>query len=143
MGGNDQVDLASGELGDDLSLSRRRDAAREELELERVRREAATEGFDVLQGEHGGRHQYGDLATSLKHGEGGAQRHLGLAVANVAHDHTIHRARPTQVTLGCLNGGELIGRFAIWEGGLELGEPRTPRRDRRTMGEFACRINAQ
>ena len=97
----------------------------------------------MLQGEHGRWHQHGDLAPRLEHGEGGTQRHLGLSVANVAHDHAVHRARPTQVALCCFDGGELVGGFAIWEGGLELGEPWAPRCDRWTMGEFTCRIDAQ
>ena len=143
MSGNDQVDLAGGELGNDLSLPRCGDAAREELKLEWVCRKAATEGLDVLQGQHRGRHQHGNLSPRLEHGEGGAQRHLGLAVANVAHDHAIHRTRSTQVTLGCLNGGELVGRFSIREGGLKLGEPRTPWRDRWTMRQLARGVDAQ
>ena len=143
MSGNDQVDLAGGELGDDLSLPRRGDTAREEFELERVGREAAAERFDVLQGEHGGWHQHGDLSPRLEHGEGGAQRHLGLAVANIAHDHAVHRARSTQVTLRCLDGGELIGRFAIREGRLKLGKPWAPWRNRWAMRQLARGVDAQ
>ena len=71
MRGNDQIDLAGGELGDDLGLPCSRDAAREEFELERIRREATAERFDVLQGEHGRWHQHGNLTPRLKHGEGG------------------------------------------------------------------------
>ena len=93
VGGDHQVNLTSRELGNDLGLSCRRDAAREELELERICGKAATERFDVLQGEHSSRHQHGDLSPRFEHGEGGAQCDLGLAVANIAHDHAIHRSR--------------------------------------------------
>ena len=46
---------------------------------------------EVLRGEHGRRHEDGDLLAVLDRLERGPQRDLGLAVADVADDQPVHR----------------------------------------------------
>ena len=143
MGGDNQVDLAASKGRDDLRLTSMGDAPREEFEAEGVGGEAAAEGLDVLEGEHGCWHEHGHLAPRLEGGEGGAKGNLGLPVPHIAHDHPVHRAWSRKVALHRLNGGELVGGFAIREGGLELGEPRAPRLQRCAVRQLARRVDAQ
>ena len=58
---------------------------------ERILGEALAEGAVVLLGEHGRRHQHGDLPAVVDGLEGGADGQLGLAVADVAADEAVHR----------------------------------------------------
>ena len=66
-------------------------------------------------------------------GEGGADRDLGLAEADVAADEPVHRARRLEVLLDRLDRALLVGRLLVREARLELLErgrrrPRTRRR---------------
>ena len=67
--------------------------AREHLQLHREGRQSLTEGAEMLLCQHGGGHQHGHLFTVHHCLEGCPQRHLGLAVAHVAADQAVHRAR--------------------------------------------------
>ena len=64
---------------------------RQDPDLERERREALAERRVVLGREHGRRHEHRDLLAVLGRLERGAQRDLGLAVADVADDQPVHR----------------------------------------------------
>ena len=75
----------------------------------------------MLLGQHGRRHQHGDLLAVVDRLERGADGQLGLAVADVAADQPVHRPRPLHVALDLAEGGELVGRLLVGEGGLELG----------------------
>ena len=66
--------------------------AREHFHLDREGCQALLEGIVVLLGQDGGGHQDGDLLAVHHRFEGGAQRHLGLAVAHIAADQAVHRA---------------------------------------------------
>ena len=124
MRGDHKVHAPIIEARHHLGLLRRRDAAREEFESEWIRRKTATEGFDVLQRQDGGGDEERHLAPGFQRGEGGAQRHLGLPVANVAHNDAIHRPCARKVALGRLNCGELIWCLTEGEGRLEFDQPR-------------------
>ena len=52
------------------------------------------EGLEVLAGEERRRHDDGDLLAAHRGDEGGAERDLGLAEADVAADQAVHRAGP-------------------------------------------------
>ena len=77
----------------------------------------------MLLGQHRGRHQEHHLLAVLGGLEGRAQRHLGLAVAHVAADQAVHRARLLHVRAHGLDRLELVGRLAVGEAGLELELP--------------------
>ena len=68
-------------------------------------------------------HQEHHLPAVLGGLEGRAQRHLGLAVAHVAADQAVHRARLLHVRAHGLDRLELVGRLAVGEAGLELELP--------------------
>ena len=95
--------------------------ARGHLDLERVVAHALGEGAEVLLGEHGGGHEEHHLLAVRHRLERRPQGHLGLAVAHVAADQAVHRARLLHVGAHGLDRLELVGRLAVGE-----GAPRTP-----------------
>ena len=89
--------------------------ARDHLDRERVVAQPLAEGAEVLLGEDRGGHEEHHLLAVLRRLEGGAQRHLGLAVAHVAADQAVHRARLLHVGAHGLDRLELVGRLAVGE----------------------------
>ena len=74
----------------------------------------------MLEREHRGRRQHRHL-LAVHHGlEGGAHRHLGLAVADVAAEQAVHRHRRFHVALDVGDGGRLIDGQLVGEGAFEL-----------------------
>ena len=73
--------------------------------------------------QHRGRHEDGDLLPVLHRLEGGAQRDLGLAVADVAADEPIHRPPAKHVGLDLGDGPLLVAGLGIGKGLLELALP--------------------
>ena len=143
MRGDHKVNTPVIESRNHLSLLRCADAARKELQPKRICGESTTEGFNMLEREDGGGDKECHLAPRLKRGERSAQRNLRLPVADVAHNDAIHRSPLGKIRLRRLNRSELIGRLTEWKGRLKLNEPRGFAVNRRTVGEFARRIDAQ
>ena len=85
--------VPAAEPGQDRLLLLGRPEAREHLDPHGIRREALAEGVPVLLGEDGGGHEHRHLVPVERDLERGAHRHLGLAVAHVAADEPVHRAR--------------------------------------------------
>ena len=73
----------------------------------------------MLLREQGGRHQHGDLLAGRHRDERGAQRHLGLAEADVAADDPVHGLVGLEVAQHLFDGGGLVGGFLEWEAGLK------------------------
>ena len=73
----------------------------------------------MLLGQQGGGHQDRHLLARAGGRKGGAHRHLGLAEADVAADHAVHRLRGGQVAQHRFDGGVLVGGFLEREGGGE------------------------
>ena len=108
---DDDVDLALGEflqLGLDFLGALE---ARQHLDLDRPVGEAVAEVAEVLFGQQRGRHQQCDLLARRGRHEGGAHRDFGLAEADVAADHAVHRLRRRQIGDHGFDAGELVGRF--------------------------------
>ncbi len=78
---------------------------------------------EVLLHQQGRRHQHRDLLAVLDGLEGGTDRDLGLAVADVAADQAVHRDRLLHVVLDLGDRGELVGRLRVREGVLQLALP--------------------
>ena len=98
----DDVDLAGREpLLGRLGLGGG-DEARQPADLDREALEALLEGVEMLAGEEGGRRDQRDLHPRHRGDEGGAQRDLGLAEADIAADQPVHR----------LAGGEIVDHLA-------------------------------
>ena len=77
----------------------------------------------MLLGEDRRRHQDHHLLAVLHGLERRAQRHLGLAVADVAADQAVHRPRGLHVGLDELDRVALVGRLGVGERVLELPLP--------------------
>jgi hypothetical protein len=119
VGADDDVDLALREELQGLGLLLGRLEARQLGELDRPVGEAVGEGLVVLLGEQGGRAQHHHLLAVGHRDEGGAQRDLGLAEADVAAHQAVHRAAGFHVGHHRVDGGLLVGRGLEAEG---LGE---------------------
>ena len=117
------VDLALVERGERLAHLLRASGSATPSRSERVVAQALLEGAEVLLGEHGRGHQEHHLLAVLGRLERRAQRHLGLAVAHVAADQPVHRARLLHVRAHGLDRLELVGRLAVGEAALELELP--------------------
>ena len=113
--------------------------ARDHLDLERELGEALPEGAEVLLGEDRRRHQHHHLLALDRRLVGGAQRDLGLAVADVAADQPVHRALGLHVGLDRLDRVELVGGLAVGERALELELPLAVGRERVARGAPGAR----
>ena len=96
---------------------------RDHLDLERELGEPLAEGAEVLLGEDRRRHQHHHLLALGGRLVRGAQRDLGLAVADVAADQPVHRPLGLHVGLDRLDRVDLVGGLAVGERALELELP--------------------
>ena len=94
--------------------------ARQHLDVHRVARHALAKRVVVLAREHRRRHEHGDLPAIRDRLERRAHRDLGLAVADVAAQQPVHRARALHVRLHRDDRGELVGRLLVRKRRLEL-----------------------
>ena len=123
VGADDAVDLARLQPGHHgLGLSGAEEAG-QHLDADRVAPEAVGEGVAVLLGEERGGHQDRDLLAGLDGLERGADRHLGLAEADVAAQQAVHREAGLHVVLHVADGVELVGRLDEGEALLQLVLP--------------------
>ncbi|EPJ40697.1 putative Transcription-repair-coupling factor [Streptomyces afghaniensis 772] len=97
--------------------------AGQRLDAHRELRVPLAERPEVLLHQQGRGHQDGDLLAVLDGLEGGPDGDLGLAVADVAADQTVHRDRLLHVLLDLGDGGELVGRLRVGEGVLQFPLP--------------------
>ncbi len=77
----------------------------------------------MLLREDGRRHEHQRLLAVQRGGEGGPDRDLRLAEADVAADEAVHRAGCFEVLFHGLDRGRLVGGLAVGELGLEPLEP--------------------
>ena len=118
------------------------------LDVDRIVGEALGERAVVLLGEDRGGREHQHLLALTGRLEGGAQGHLGLAIADVAADQPVHRSRRFHVGLdqfdrlqlvGCLGEGEALLEFPLPVGvGLERMAAATP-----TLGVQAQQLSRQ
>ena len=85
--------------------------ARQLGDLHRPVGEAVAEGLEVLLGQQRGGHQHRHLLAVGDRDEGRAQRHLGLAEADVAAYQPVHRLAGRQVLDHRIDGGLLVARL--------------------------------
>ncbi|EKD35734.1 MAG: hypothetical protein ACD_75C01803G0003 [uncultured bacterium] len=74
----------------------------------------------MLFGKHGGGYQDGHLIAILDHLEGGADRHLGLAVADIAADQPVHRPFAGKIAYYIADRLILAGGLVEGEGFLQF-----------------------
>ena len=125
---DEQVDLPLRRALQNLFLLRRRLEAREHLDRHRKAAEAVDGGGVMLLRQHGGRHQDRRLLAVEHAFHHRAQRDLRFAVAHIAAEQAIHRARALHVALDLRDGAKLIVRLLIVEGVLKLALPGGVRR---------------
>ena len=120
MGADDDVDGAVGEALLRLGKLRARNEPRGLRDLHREAAEALGEGLGVLAREQRGRHDDRDLLAVHGGDEGRAQRHLGLAEADVAADEAVHRPAGGQIVQHHVDRGLLVVGLLVGEAGAEL-----------------------
>ena len=89
-------------------------------DLDRETAEALGEGLGVLAREQRGRHHDRDLLAVHHRVEGRAQRHLGLAEADVAADQPVHRAAGGEIVERRVDRGLLVFGLLIGKAGGEF-----------------------
>ncbi len=122
MGADEDVDLALGGALQDVPDVGGAAKARDHLHLDRRAPEAPAEGLPVLAGQNCGGNQHRHLLAVQSRLEGGADRHLGLAVADVAADQPVEGTRSLHVGQHVADRRELVGRLLVGKGGLEFAE---------------------
>ena len=108
---------------------------------DRERRQPPLEGEQVLLGQDGRRHEDGHLLAVLDRLERGAQRDLGLAVADVADDQPVHRPPAEHVGLDLLDAARLVGRLGVREALLQLALPGRVGAEREAGRRLARRVD--
>ena len=98
------------------------DEAAEAADLDREAFEARLEILIMLAREKGGRADDRDLHPGHRRDEGGAERDLGLAEADVADDQPIHRLAGAEIAERVGDGAVLIVGFLVREAVDEAGE---------------------
>ena len=88
--------------------------------LDRQPGEALREGAEMLARQQRGGHHHGDLRAGHGGDEGGAQRDLGLAEADIAADQPVHRPAGRQILQHVGDGARLVFGFGEREAGAEL-----------------------
>ena len=79
------------------------------------------------------RHHHGDLLAVDGGDEGRAQRHFGLAEADIAADQAVHRPAGAKILDGGVDGGELVVGFLVGKAGAELVIGARPDREARRL----------
>ncbi len=124
MGPHHHVDAAVGDPRQHPLLLLGLAVTAEQLDLHRIIGVALAEVLEMLLGQHRGRHQEGGLLAPHHRLEDGADRHLGLAEADVAADQPVHRAGRLHIALALDDRLELVLGLVVDKGLLELGLPR-------------------
>jgi hypothetical protein len=137
VGADDDVERAGGQallgLGDFL----RRHQPGDPPDPDRPATEALGEGLVMLARQQGCRHDDGDLGAAHRRHEGGAERDLGLAEADIATDQPVHRPGRGGIVDGISDRRLLIVGFIEAETGTELVIERVGGRHRLGVAELA------
>ena len=91
------------------------DQPRRLADLHRKAAEALGEGLGVLARQQRGRHHHRHLLAVHRRDEGGAQRHLGLAEADVAADQPVHRPAGGEIVEHRVDRGLLVLGLLVGE----------------------------
>ena len=117
--------------------------AGQQLDADGIIGHALAKGVEMLLRQNGRRHQHRDLPAAHDSLEGGPDRHLGFAVANVPANQTVHRFGSFHVRFGLNNGTHLIGGFLEKKGALKLALPGRIGPETGALLGFARRLNLQ
>ena len=120
VGADDDIDRAIRQTFFGLVQFLRRDQPRRLCDIHRKAAEALGEIFRMLARQQRGRHHHRDLLALHRHRKGRAQRHLGLAEADIAADQAIHRLAALEVVQRRVDRGELILGFLVGKARAEF-----------------------
>ena len=120
---DDDVDLAGGEILDDLILLGLGAEAADHVDRNRKSGEPLGQRLLMLKGEHGRRREERHLLAVHDRLERRAHGDFGLAVADVAAQQPVHRRRRFHVALDVGDGVRLIDRQVVLERVFELALP--------------------
>ena len=134
------LDLALGEVLQDLLRLGRLAEARDHLDADGEVAVARLERVPVLLGEDRRRAEDERLLAVDRGGERGAHGDLGLAEADVAADEPVHRPRRLEVLLDRLDRARLVLGLAVGELRLEPLQPLVPEVVRRARRLLALRV---
>src|SRR6266550_3857090 len=136
MCANDDVGLASFQVGENALLFFIRLKAAQRVDLEWKVSQTFAESSRVLVGEDRRRDQDDDLPARLNSLERGPDGNLGLPVTNVPDQEAIHRTRLLHVALDVSRRRSLIGSVLEQKRGFELTLPDCIRQVRRTSRDL-------
>ena len=117
--------------------------SRQVLDPHRPVRETIGKSLGMLLGKQCRRHQHRDLATAGSRRERRAQRDFGLAEADVAADHAIHRTPGSHVCEHSLDRVVLIDRLLEGERGFERAVGFLVEFERTALAGGATRIEVE
>ena len=120
MGADHDIDGAVREALLDLRQFLRRDQARGLRDIDRKAAKPFGEGLGVLPRQQRRRHHDRDLLAVERDREGRAQRHLGLAEADIAADQPVHRPAAFEVLQRGIDRAKLVFGFLIGKARAEL-----------------------
>ena len=143
MGADDDVDRAVGQALERCLHLLRRAKARQLRDLDRPLAEAVGDVLVMLLGEQRRRRQDRDLLAAVDGDEGGAQRDLGLAEADVAADEPVHRPRRDHVLDHGVDRGVLVGRLVEAEARRERLVVVRLEAEREAFARRAARVQVQ
>src|ERR1051326_2103741 len=123
MSANDNIYAPRPQILYDLLLRTARPKTRKQFNANRVFRHPFTKSIVVLLGEHGCRHEHGDLLAIHHRLERRAYADLSFSESNVAANQPIHWLRPFHVRFGLADGAKLVRRLFVDERALELALP--------------------
>ena len=139
MGADDDIDLAALEallhLGELLGA----DEAGGLGDTHRQTAEALGEGLGMLAREQRGRHHDRDLLAGKHREQARAERHLGLAEADIAADQPVHRAAACQIVEHGIDARGLVLGLLIGKAGREFLVDAVRRGDDRRLTQLAQR----
>ena len=120
MGADDDVDGAVREPVARFGQLRGRHQARGLRHVDRKAPEALGEGLEVLARQQRRRHHHRHLLAVHRRRERRAQRHFGLAEADVAADQPVHRPAGGEILERRVDGGQLVVGLLVGEAGAEF-----------------------
>ena len=139
MGADHDVDAAVGDAFFHPRQLGAGDEARGLADLHREAAEAIGEGLGVLARQQRRRHHHRHLLAVHGGDEGRAQRHLGLAEADVAADQAIHRPAGGELAHHHVDRGLLVLGLLVGEAGAELVVGPVLDRQARRLAQSAAR----
>src|SRR5882762_4629596 len=143
MRADDHVHLARFQIRENLFLLRRAAETAEHFDARGESGESFLERFEMLEGEHSGRRENGNLLVVHDGLERRAHGDFCFAVADVATQQAVHGLGAFHVALDVADGGDLIGGFLKFEGIFKFALEIAVRRKGKARSGFALGVKRE